>query len=284
MLRYVFIFAMLFSPQSYATDMVGALSAGMGGTGRAAVESNESVYLNPASLALLDKFYTGASYLSGFTDRNISRNTYSVVLSDGTQDLMIPGSLSYRSHRINNRGTHMEEDEFKVGLGFRAHEQLSFGLAGTFLRAENEAGQGFDQNNFDVGMLIGLQPQWGLSVSAENVIRPNEEIPDALARPSRVSLGTQYVFDRVATLRYEALMPLYTENALLLGHRLGASISMRGHFFLNAGYSVDDNIGQNWASVGLAWKGPRLKLAYSLQAESRADLGNRHFVDLWLNL
>ncbi len=279
---YFVVFVFSFNLQ--AAEMVGALSAGMGGTGRAAVETNESVYLNPASIALFEKFYTGVSYLSGFTDKNISRNTYSITMTDGTKDLMFPGSLSYRRHKINDRGLSITENEFRGGMGYRINSRMSVGLGGSYLRAEKANGDKSSQTNIDAGILVGLQPNWGLSVSGENLIEADESVPLALRRESRLAIGTQYVFERTVTLRYEALRPIYIQNGGLLAHRAGLSVAMKGHFYLNGGYSVDDTLGQNWASVGLAWKGPRLKLAYSLQNEGRAGLGDRHFVDLWMDL
>lgn len=280
----LFLTLAIFSTEAQATEMVGALSAGMGGTGRAAVESNESLYLNPASIALFEKFYTGVSYLSGFTANNVSRNTYSVTMTDGTKDLLFPGSLSYRRHKINDRGSELTENEFRAGAGYRINSRLSVGLGGSYLRAEAADGTRYSQTNMDAGILLGLLPNWGLSVSGENLINADANTPAALRRPSRVAIGTQFVFDRAVTLRYEALQPIHIQNSGLLAHRAGFSVAMKGLFFLNTGYSVDDTLGQNWASVGLAWKGPRLKLAYSLQNEARAGLGNRHYVDLWMDL
>lgn len=281
---FVFCFMIFSASFLWASDMVGALSAGMGGTGRAAVETNESLYLNPAGIALFDRFYTGVSYLSGYTGPNVSRNTYSVTMTDGTQGLLFPGSFSYRHHKVNDQGTSIAENEFRAGMGYRLNERLSIGLGASHLRAEMPDGLKKNQTNLDGGILIGIQPNWGLSVSGENLLQIDENTPEALKRVSRVAFGTQYVYEHSVTLRYELLRPLYIENQGRLGHRVGASFAMKGHFQLNGGYSVDDALGQNWASLGVAWMGPRLKLAYSLQNEARADLGNRHFIDLWMDI
>ncbi len=285
-MKQIFFLCLLctYVSSAQASELVGALSGGMGGTGRAAVESNESLFLNPASIALFDRFYTGVSYLSGYTDKNISRNIYSVTFTDGTKDLLVPGSLSYRRNKINDAGRGITENEFRGGFGYRVTPRLSVGLAGSYLRAEAAGGVTWSQSNLDAGLLIGLQPNWGLSVSAENLVEADAELPMALRRPSRVAIGTQYVFERAITLRYEALQPIYVENSGLLAHRFGASFKMKGAFNLNGGYSVDDTLGQNWTSVGLSWVGPRLKLAYSLQNEGRSGLGNRHLVDLWMDI
>lgn len=280
----VFVIAFLFSLQLMATEMVGAISAGMGGTGRAAVEPNESLYLNPAALALLRDFHTGFSYQSGFLAQDISRNTYSVTMTDATKEILFPGGFSYRRHNINGRGQRYKENEFRGGLGYRVTDRFSMGLGVSHLRALDPAGADVNQTNVDVGLLIGLRPEWGLSFSGENLIKGGEDIPVALQRLSRAALGTQYIYQRTFTLRYEALMPLYLRESQFLGHRMGLGIGVQRGFGLNLGYSVDDSIGQNWSSVGILWKGPRLKIAYSFQNEDRANLGVRHLVDLWVDL
>lgn len=278
------IFSLFFSFQVHATEMVGALSAGMGGTGRAAIQSNESLYLNPASIALVDKFYSGASYQSGFLSEGISRNTYSINLTDGTADTMFPGSLGYRRHRISDYGQQYSEDEFKVGMGYRITQRMSLGLAGSYLKAVDEGQTIHKQTNLDLGFLVGLSPSWGVSLSGENLLKAKSDIPAALQRRAQAALGTQYIYKSYIITRYEVLLPLHTENTDELAHRFGLGFTLRGDFLLNLGYSVDDNVSQNWSSAGLAWMGPRLRLAYSFQKEERMGLGTRHLVDLWFDL
>lgn len=269
-----------------ASEMVGALSASQGGTGRAAVEATEAIYLNPASLALVDGFHTGLSYQTGFLSDDISRNTYGVTFTDATEGIMMPGSFSYRRHAINSQGSRFSENEFRGALGYRILPRLSMGLGVSHLRATTSDGTEFNQTNLDLGLLIGLTPDWGLSFSGENLVDQtgDQDLPLALRRLSRVAVGTQYEFERKIRFRYEALMPLYLENTQLLAHRFGMGFDLANRFALNAGYSVDDAIEQNWASVGFGWMGPRLKLAYSYQTESRSDLGVRHLVDLWVDI
>lgn len=285
MKRFIFIFSIVVGlSQANASEMVGALSAGMGGTGRAAVQPNESVYLNPASIALVRGFHSGFSYQNGFLAKDIRRNTYSLVLTDATKGIMFPGSLAYRRHSINQQGLNYSEDEFRLAFGYRVTDRISLGAGFGHFRGKGPDGRAHNDTNFDFGSLFGLTPQWGLSVTGENLLEQSDATPEAFLRPSRVALGTQYLLGRIMSLRYEALMPLYVENTELLGHRFGASVQLRGQFQLNGGFSVDDFLEQNWSSVGLAWMGPRLKLAYSLQSESRSGLGSRHLVDLWLDI
>lgn len=264
--------------------MVGALSAGMGGTGRAAVQSNESLYLNPASIALMSQFYAGAAYQSGFVQKNTTRSTYSVNLTDGMPGTLFPASLGYRRHRISAPHESWDENEIKLAFGYRITDRLSFGGGWTHLRAEDEFSRRVKQNNGDLGFLYGLQPNWGLSINVENFVdNKDPQRPQSLQRLSQWAVGTQYIFEHFLTARYEGLVPLYQDNQKI-GHRMGLGVALKSYFHMSFGYSVEDSIAQNWTSGGLAWMGPRLKIAYSYQTESRSGLGDRHLVDLWFDL
>ncbi len=273
-----------FKTQAHFT--AGSTSGSMGGTGRAGVEANESLFLNPAALAFLDRFYVGAGYQSGFLLKNIHRETYGAILTDNTPGLIFSGSLAYRRHRIRQEKTHVFlEDEFKLGLAYGFSKRLSLGLAATWLKAKNkEDMKKIEQNNGDMGLLFAIIPNWSLSLVGENLLSTDSDIPVSLRRESLVSLGTQYVYELFLTLRYEALHPLKPENNQLFSHRLGLGFKLQSYFHLNLGCSLDEHSNQTWMTAGLAWRGPRLKLAYAFQNENRQNLGQRHLVDLWFDL
>jgi hypothetical protein len=270
--------------QAGASEMVGAISGALGGTGRAAVESNESLYLNPAAIALMDRFYAGTLWQSGFIERDISRTSYGVTFSDGQSDLIFPGSLGFRRNTYNQGESQFKENEFKLGLSHRLTDRLSLGTGFTHLRAMDPGGERIRQHNMDLGLLMGLMPNWGMSLTWENLFATDDSIPLPLRRNSYVALGTQYLYQAFFVLRYEALLPIYIDETQYISHRAGLGIKMVGDFNLNMGFSVDDSRQQNWATAGLSWKGPRLRLAYSFQKEERSGLGERHLVDLWFDI
>ena len=285
----LFIFCCLsLLPTARGTELIGALSAGQGGTGRAAIEASEALYLNPASIALMNRFYTALSYQSGATgDTATNRRIYSLTFTDATPSTLLPGALGYRHHRLQAQGFEFIEHEFKGALGYRLHDRVALGLGGSYLKAQAQGsggGPSFTQSNMDVGLLLGLQPNWGFSLTGENLLPSPEELPPALKRISRVAMGTQYIFQPAVTLRYEVLMSLHTENAALAEHRFGLAVPMKGRFSLHSGLSLDDGRNQRWTSLGIAWRGPRLQWAYSAQREDGSGLGYRHLIDLWVDL
>lgn len=280
------IFPLLFlSFMAYGNSTAGSISASLGGTGRAGVQGNESVFLNPAALAFLNRFYMGACYQSGFLLKDIHRETYGAVLTDSTPGLMVSGSLAYRRHKIRQKGKHrFLEDEFRLGLAYALSKSLSVGLAATRLKAEGEMKKGIEQINGDAGLLLGLLPHWNVSLVAENLLNTDSGVPVSLMRDSLVSLGTQYVYELFLDVRYEILHPLKRESGGSLSHRLGLGVELQSYFHLNLGFALDGHSNQTWMTTGLAWHGPRLKLAYAFQNEQRQGLGQRHLVDLWFDL
>ena len=265
--------------------MAGSTSASMGGTGRAGIQGNESLFLNPAALAFLNRFYVGAGYQSGFLFKNVHRETYGAVLTDSTPGLVLSGSLAYRRHRIRQEKTRgFLEDEFKMGLAYDFSERLSLGLAFTNLQAkDNGSMKKIEQTNGDMGLLFRLAPHWNISLAGENLLA-NSAVPVPLKRKSLASLGTQYIYELFLTLQYETLYPIEPESNQFFSHRLGLNLKLRYYFHLSFGYALDDHSDQTWMTAGLAWRGPRLRLAYAIQNEKRQDLGQRHLIDLWFDL
>ena len=211
MLVLKILFLLFLSSTVQANSMAGSSSASLGGTGRADVKGNESVFLNPAALAFLNRFYVGACYQSGFLFKDIHRETYGAVLTDSTPGLMVAGSLAYRRHKIHQAGKYQFlEDEFKLGLAHNLSKRLSLGVAATHLKAktQGEAAKEIEQTNGDMGLLFGLLPHWNVSLVAENLLETDSKVPVSLMRDSLVSLGTRYIYELFLDVRYEILHPL----------------------------------------------------------------------------
>lgn len=266
--------------------MIGAKSAGMGSTGRAAVEAVESLYLNPASIALMKDFHFGTSYQTGFLSKDYSRSTYSFAVTDGTPGVLFPASFGYRMHSLNLAGRPAKEQEFRMATGYRLNRRLSLGLGGSYIISDLSGGRLFNQGNLHGGALFALLPNWGVSLTVDGLLDASDSNrPAVLDRPAQWAVGTQYLFRNLVRARWETLVPIRTKGReQALAHHMGLGIVMQSNFSLSLGFSVDDFLGQNWSSAGLTWEGPRLKVAYSFQQESRQELGTRHLVDLWLDI
>lgn len=282
---YLLLSTLLLTSNLWASEFVGAKTAGLGGAGSAAVESIDSLYLNPAAIASANRLYFGSGYTFGSLVPGVGRETFSVTMSDGSPGVAIPGSFSYKYHRVGIGDTTFKEQEFKAGVGFQMHPKVSMGLAYSYLKARSDTAGEHRQNNFDLGLLFKARENWNLSLVTEGLVKSKENLPEALRRQSRWGLGTQIDLMRILQVRYDLKSTLHQEaNAGKLAHALGLSFILRGYFHLNLGATIDDVLGQSWRSVGIVWSGPKLKLGYSIQNEGKMGLGTRHLVDLWLDL
>lgn len=265
--------------------MLSAKSSALGGAGRAAVESVDSLYLNPAGIGLLNSYYFGSGYAYGSLSPGVARETFAFTLTDGTPGVMVPGSLGYRYHRVHMDQQDFKEHEFRAGFGRKLGNRFSVGAAYTNIRSEGDQGLVYRQNNADVGVLFMATEAVSFSLTGEGLIKQDAEIPVGLQRTSRWGLGTLFKLEQLLQLRYDVLSPLYAkvrEDRFI--HQVGLGLTMRGYFTVNLGFINDDVLENNWYTAGLVWEGPRLKLGYSLQNETRAGLGTRHLVDLWLDI
>ena len=222
-----------------------------------------------------------------------------MVLTDSSPGLLLPGGFAYRRHRIRLKNhqsgeQNFYEDEFRLAFAYSFFKKrLSFGLTGTHFRpkaGKKEGGGEEDQNekdwshtNIDAGFLFLFSKSLAFSLSAENLLDMDKDtqIPDFLIRDSLVSLGAQYNYDSILSVRYEILHPLRDKGDL--SHRFGLGLTLKSYFRLNFGGSLDEFSDQSWITAGLVWHGPRLKLAYGFQNEQRRGVGQRHLVDLWFD-
>jgi len=266
------------------SQLVGASTAGLGGAGTAAVENIDSLYLNPAALASNTKLNFGSGYIFGSLVPGVSRETYSITMSDGSPGVAIPGAFGYRYHRVGIGEQTYREQEFRGGFALRLHRIVSLGLGLSHISSQGDVWQ-FRQKNADVGLLVNVKRQWGLSLVAEGLVKPKDNLPEALRRQTRWGLGSHVNVMRILDLRYDVKSALHNEvNGDRFVHRVGLGFLLRGFFQLNFGASFDDILEQNWLTTGVVFTGPKLKVGYSIQNEDRMGLGMRHFVDLWLDL
>ena len=282
----------VFSPSSlWATEMISAWSGGLGATGRASIQTVDTPYLNPARVGFLSQTQLGASYQAGWIQKGVYRTTYNAHFIDAEESLIAPGFLGYRQHQTSAPGDSYKGKEIRVGLGLALLSQLSLGLSYKYINSQNTGSskpqnqnKQHNQHNLDIGLLGLLSSQWTLSLTGENLIQTPSSTPEPLKRPSRLGLGTQFIWPGIFIARYEVFQPLYHKpSSVLLDHGLGLGFFMPYYFFLNTGYSLNSTQQQSWLCLGLTWMGPRLKWSYSFQKENRSGLDARHLIDFWLD-
>ena len=95
-------FCLFFSTFAQAQVYEGAVSAALAGSGRAGMDANEGVFLNPALVALLPASELDGYYKDGYVDRGEHRQALGVSASENSEDELFPGQVAYL--RTRNTG------------------------------------------------------------------------------------------------------------------------------------------------------------------------------------
>ena len=270
------------SMPSHAQFLTGSRSAGAGGAGRASVDPIEAVFLNPANLAQLKKYYIG---FQGADSQDVSsgqNREASLAIADGTPDKLFTGGLAVTRRRVTSRGsTPIEQTNYQVGAANFLLPNLSLGAAVHRLESDFEGGAEHIQHNFNLGALWTPFENLGLAVVGYDLLRPSSDIPSEIALQPTVGAGMTLIYKEFFRWRLDITHPLK-------GNPESDSILMTGFesvlaklLTLRLGAQWQDVSKQTFLTSGFSWEAPRFALNYAFQKELQPSPGgNRHVFDL----
>src|SRR4051812_43438407 len=126
---FTFLGTILFSQIASAQFFVGPALSGSGGAGRAAIDGSESALVNPATLGYMDRYNMTLPFAEGWHPAMGYAQTYGVVLTDGSDDKIIPGALAYLRQREISGGIETKRQDVQLSLAERATKFFSVGLS-----------------------------------------------------------------------------------------------------------------------------------------------------------
>jgi len=166
-------------------ELYGSRSFGMGGAHIGLGDSNDTVGMNPAGMAMVRRFDINAQYSYGVME-NLSFLTLSAVDS---QTGPLAGGLSYTFIRGDSEGNDPALHRLAMDLGYAITPAISIGFThrqihGTYL---NDAKQQHDINAYTagVGMSVQLSDYLRFGAIYQNFIPT--DVPDLL--PQRLGFG-----------------------------------------------------------------------------------------------
>jgi hypothetical protein len=228
-----------FAPSAYAQGQTfeGARLLGLAESQRALTTQNDSIYLNPAGLALGSIYSAELGYLDDFkgTDRRFNA---SIIDSQAGP---IAGGLAYTYSRLRPAGFTTVEDRlryhrFDVSLATRVAESASIGLTARYLIFDRYLGDtklegaGYNIFTIDAGIQWRIVQGLSLGVSGYNLTNSKRpEIPISWGAGLGYQLGT---FSIEGDVRYNA----QKGKAL---YSLGAGYVIADTVPLRAGVSYD---------------------------------------------
>jgi hypothetical protein len=281
--------AILISVQpASAQFFTGPAASASGGGGRAAVDPGEATFLNPASIAFLQRYNVSGYYDVGRDLKEGDHNLWGVSLADGTADNIMPGALSFIRKRTDApSGASDTQQDIQFAVAGMAGKKLAFGLAVHRLSDQilsNFEGQDYTQINGHLGMIYIPIPEVGIGFVAYDIAPTSSVIPHALREVPTLALGANYLWEKVFRARLDLVRPDVDNNGRRINVQAGIESLMTQEFIFRTGCYWRETEDQTFFTVGAGYNGPRLSFDYSFQKDLRSADNFRHVVDLWLPL
>jgi hypothetical protein len=275
--RFSALIALFFAcvpPFASAQFIPGAVSAGAGGAGRAAIDAGEDHFLNPASIAHTKSVFLGVNYstLSGdnFTDRYTS-----VVVTDGEFVSFLPTSLAYVQRTQNFAGLGDVSQKYtSLAIGGFLRERFSFGMSVHHL--DSQVGDlSYGQNNLDAGVLVTPFDNFGVGFVAYNFVPASADVPIEFRDQDQQFLAFNYIYENFARLRFDISVATSRPVGMV-----GLESFYNPFSCIRLGYADSADETKRRASVGLGFAGPRFFFDYAYQAALAEPKFSSHSVDL----
>lgn len=284
-MRAILAFLILFLPQfSFAQIFTGTIAGGMGNSGRAAFDGSESAFLNPASVAYFDRYILSGFFQTGDVNPTATFNRYALQISDGTQNNIVPGALSFVRNTIElpSGGGELTQTDFQVSLGEVFLERFAFGFSVHHL-IQKGGGISDRQTNGTLGMIFTPTEKIGLALVAYDFIPAPGSVADDRQLKPVYALGSNFMFGDMFSIRADLVKPGVGSRG-----RADAGLGLQSYFneFLAARLGVQwkETASETNVTAGLGYRGPRFSIDYSFQQDTRVAGSMRHLVDLWLPL
>lgn len=279
------ILPLAFSTNALAQFYTPTVASGAGGAGRAAVDPGESVFLNPAALAHLQRYYVDGQ--AGWADQPLtgSEQVQAVAISDGSISNILPGALTYvrRVGVLPNTTTTTEQD-IQVSLaGFPLHG-VAFGITGHRQSYQNSAGFSQSATNAHIGLVYNPALWLGLGLVAYDVLPTSDEMALTAGLVPRIALAGNMIFGETFRMRADLIRPQRFNDRGRTDVAVGLETFFRPDAVFRLGGLWKETADQTLFTAGLGYVGPRLSFDYSFQKDQRVTDSYRHMFDLWLPL
>lgn len=283
-LAFLSFLLFLASQVASAQTFTGTIAGGMGNAGRAAFDGSESAFLNPASVAYFNNYVVSGFYQTGDLNPTISFNRYALQISDGTENNILPGALSFVQNTIqrpNGLGDFTQTD-FQASLGELVFSRFAVGVSIHHLIQKGD-GVSDRQTNGSLGLIFTPTDKIGLAFVAYDLVPGSDSVEESRQLKPAYSLGSNFILGEMFSLRADVVKPG-------VGSRGRADFGFGIQSYFNEFLAV--RLGAQWRetasetniTAGLGYRGPRFSIDYSFQQDTRVAGSMRHLVDLWLPL
>lgn len=274
------VFLFIFSLSAQAQVFRGPISAAMGGTGRAAMDSVEGAFLNPALIALIKDHQLSGYYRDGEMDPGQHRQGWGVGAADNSAGVLFPGTLNYVRLHDTGRASNAANSELIHAAIAKTYKDFAFGVSGYRLDTEVDNDKDYVQWNFSLGVVwIGGQ-SYGLGYVLQNIALPGSDVPAGLREDLQQGIGGFAALGDIVHVRADITRHEQNNPQQKMIYMLGFENMVSSFGVFRIGYRMDDEHGQRYLTAGAALQGPRMKLDYSLEKNLKGTGDALHSVDM----
>ncbi|MBN2498444.1 MAG: hypothetical protein JXR96_27890 [Deltaproteobacteria bacterium] len=272
-------------------DFLGVRPLGMGGAHRAVVTGNDSIFLNPAGMALFKRYSFETQYLltpEYEQEDGPTEHVFNISVVDNQVTPLATG-LSYT--RIE-RGGSKKGNRYDLANAYMLTENLLVGTNVKYLQFEREGKSDINAVTVDVGMLLRFDFGLSLAVAGYNLTNT----ADYMEHPICMAVGIMYWPFRSLSLSFDWFTnfqkPVDPEDPIGdkthgFSYGFGAEYLLMGQVLLRAGAAIDQ--ARPWGdeyywSVGAGYVDPRFGLNFSYQGSFHHGWGGIFAVGLRLHM
>ena len=208
----------------------------MGGAQRALGNSNETIYWNPAGMALRKRYEVDGQYLYGSRDA-VSHYNFSIVDSNTGP---VAGGVAYTFTHAGPRDAGIHR--IRMGFAVQLSDSLALGISGQHVRGGYTLSDAPEKTeprlwSGDLGLLARVSDHLQIGVSARNLLR------DERSELTRRDIGAGIAYlDETFTVTAEADWDL-EDKQRTTAYRAGAEYVAGGSFPLRIGYAHQPYVG-----------------------------------------
>jgi hypothetical protein len=245
----------------YINDALAQTSArahGMGGTGHAIMDINDSLFLNPAVSALIPAYSLNGSY---YSEGGNSEYTLSAV--DGTSKLFTAG-LGYTKKK--------ENAQWNGAISHRLSNIAAIGAKVTHLTAVPGTA---NLTYMGAGLFVRLPiksalfQEFNLGSTFEGLVGDKDRVD----KVGNIAMAMRFI--KILLLTAEAGFPLETQLSGT-SSRFGGELGL-GTFLIRAGYRNEKHLGFKAPTMGVAWQAEKIRFGWAHEKRERTGPGGGEY-------
>jgi hypothetical protein len=277
-------FLAFFIPCSLAQAQVfqGPLAASMGGTGRAGIDSVEGAFLNPALISLVKNYEFDGYYRDGTLDPNQHRQAWGGGVVDNSSDVIFPAAFNYIRLRDSGVASGPTNGELMHVAVAQTYKDVAVGISGYRLDSRVDSDREYVQWNYTLGTLWRINPDMGVAYVLNNIAKPGSDVPAGLRQDLQQGAGFFASVGGIARVRLDITRNEVNNVDKKMVYMVGCENELSSFGVFRVGYRRDDQLSQDYVTLGLGLQGPRLKLDYAFEKNLKGTDGALHSVDIRL--